>query len=91
MRAEIASGVLSNCYAYVRNIYPSLPNTAHILTHLSEVGEVGVLYYPKSGLYHYVVVEVDGDVVTFSETNYHENTFSRRSLPRSAFVAFYKL
>ena len=83
--------VLSNCYTYVLSRYPALPTTAGILANLTNDGEIGVLFYPKSGLYHFVVVESEGEVVTFSETNYYGDTWSERTLPRSTFVGFYKL
>ena len=73
-------------------IYPEAPNTATVRSNLSDAGEIGVLYYADTGLYHYVVVEeVSGDLVTFSETNYYGHTKSPRTLPSADFLGFYKL
>ena len=87
-----ADPILSNCWAYVKTIYPDTPSTATIRANLGASGEIGVLYYADSGLWHYVVVEsVNGDQVTFSETNYRGHTKSTRTLPRADFAGFYKL
>ena len=84
--------ILSNCYAYVKSVYPNTPGTVHIQANLSDSGEIGVFYYASSGLWHYVVVEsVDGDMITFSETNYQGHKKSTRTMPRASFVGFYDL
>jgi len=89
---ELTSAVLSNCYLYVKTIYPSTPSTKTILANLGESGEVGVLYYASSDLYHYVVVEkVEEGQVTFTETNFNGHKKSARTLPSASFVGFYKL
>lgn len=92
LKPELPYSILSNCWAYVKHIYPSTPGTATIRANLGESGEIGVLYYASSGLWHYVVVEsIDGDMVTFTETNYNGDTKSTRTLPSAAFVGFYDL
>jgi len=91
-KPELSYSILMNCWAYVKSVYPGTPGTSRMLSNVSDSGEVGILYYPKSDLYHYVVVEsIDGDQVTFSETNYNGHTKSTRTLPSAAFVGFYKL
>lgn len=85
------NSVLSNCWLYVKSRFPSLPPTKTILANLSDKGEVGVLYYPSSNLYHYVVVEDFGETVTFSETNFAGHKKTIRELPRTAFVGFYDI
>lgn len=84
--------ILSNCYTYVKSVYPEAPNTATIRANLTDAGEIGVFYYASSNLWHYVVVEsVEGDMVTFSETNYQGNIKSTRTMPSASFVGFYNL
>ena len=76
----------------MKSRYPDTPSTKTILSNLTDEGEIGVLYYPRQGLYHYVVVEkVDGTTIYFSETNYKKGTYSERALDVSEFVGFYKL
>ncbi len=92
LKPELPYSILSNCWAYVKYIYPDTPSTATIRASLGASGEIGVLYYASSGLWHYVVVEsVDGDQVTFSETNFNGHTKSTRTLPSAAFAGFYDL
>lgn len=92
LKLEPNDPILSNCWAYVKTIYPGTPSTATIRGNLSDSGEIGVLFYPESGLWHYVVVEsVEGEMVTFSETNFRGHTKSTRTLHSSAFVGFYDL
>lgn len=92
LKPTIANSILSNCWEYVKAVYPHTPPTASIRANLGPTGEIGVLYYADSGLWHYVVVEnVSGDMVTFSETNFHGHTKSTRTLPSAAFVGFYDL
>jgi len=85
---------LSNCYAYVKSIYPNLPGTNHILSHLTDSGEVAVFYYPDSGLYHYTVVEsISSTTMTISETNYGGHFVNRRTvnLKDKNLIGFYTL
>ena len=82
--------IRSNCYAYVKHVYPQLPNTDTILSNLSANGEVAVFYYPKSNLYHYAVVEsIEPLVVT--DTNYGSKTKKTRNETSLNLVGFYKL
>lgn len=86
----IPDSVLSNCYAYVKFVYPSLPPTATILANLGAEGEVAVFYYPDSGLYHYAVVEsVEPFVVT--DTNYGSATKKTRAEDGTRLLGFYKV
>lgn len=84
--------ILSNCWAYVKYVYSETPSTATMLANLSDDGEIGVLYYASSNLYHYVVIESRADgLVTFTETNFKGHTKSTRTLSSAEFVGFYKL
>ena len=92
LQPELPYSVLSNCYNYLTYRLGNVPPTKTILNNLTESGNIGVLYYPRQGLYHYVVVEsVVGDQVTFTETNFHGHTKSTRVLAASAFLGFYSL
>jgi len=86
--------ILSNCYSYVKDIYPDLPGTNHILANLTTSGEVAVFYYPNSGLYHYTVVEsISSTTMTISETNYGGHFLNRRTvnLKDKNLIGFYTL
>jgi hypothetical protein len=92
IKAELPAYIRFNCWAYVKHIYPQTPPTKQILANLGDTGEIGVLYYSKQGLYHYVVViDRTDDLITFKETNYKAGTYSERSLPVSEFEGFYSL
>jgi hypothetical protein len=87
---ELPYSILSNCYAYVKHIYPETPNTATILANLGASGEIAVFYYPESNLYHYAVVEsMEPFVVT--DTNYGSKTKKTRSESGLRLLGFYKL
>jgi len=82
--------ILSNCYAYVKSVYPSLPNTQTILANLEQSGEVAVFYYPDSGLHHYAVVEsMEPFMVT--DTNYGSQTKKTRLASDLNLIGFYSL
>lgn len=50
-----------------------------------QVGKIGSL----KGFAHAVVIEkVEGDMITFRESNYRKNLITRRTLPRSQFLGF---
>lgn len=92
IQEKLRYNLLSNCYAYVKEIYPSLPSTQIILSNLGKIGEVGVLYYPNQKLYHYVKIEDEkGDMVYISETHMYGNTKTTRWLPKSTFIGFYSI
>ena len=87
---ELPFYILSNCWEYVRYVYPDLPNTATILSNLGASGEVAVFYYPGPDLYHYAVVEsVEPFVVT--DTNYSGNKKETRNETSLRFIGFYDL
>lgn len=89
-RLEIPDEILSNCWAYVKMVYPSLPPTATILSNLEAEGEVAVFYYPDSGLYHFAVVEsVEPFIVT--DTNYGSATKKTREENGTRLLGFYKV
>ena len=63
--------MLCNCWSFVKSAHPSLPGTNHILSNLSDQGEVIVFYYKEVGLHHYAVVIAESDThYTIEETNY---------------------
>ena len=87
---ELPFYILSNCWEYVRYVYPDLPNTATILSNLGASGEVAVFYYPGPDLYHYAVVEsVEPFVVT--DTNFSGNKKETRNETSLRFIGFYDL
>lgn len=89
---ELPYYIRSNCYNYIKYRTGYNEGTAKIHANLTTEGEIGVLYYPKSNLWHYVVIEsMSSPTVTFSETNFKGQTKSTRSLPKSAFIGFFKL
>jgi hypothetical protein len=50
-----------------------------------KVGSIGV----EKSIAHAVVIEkIDGDLITFRESNYIKNYITRRTLPRSQFLGF---
>ena len=56
-----------------------------IQTQEPKVGAIGVL----AGTPHAVYIEkIDGDKITFRESNYRRNFITRRTLPRQAFLGF---
>ena len=82
--------ILSNCWAYVKSVYPELPSTKVILSNLEEHGEVAVFYYPETGLHHYAVVEsMDPFVVT--DTNFGSATKKTRHETSRNLIGFYSL
>ena len=87
---ELPLEILSNCWEYVRYVYPDLPNTATILSNLGASGEVAVFYYPDSDLYHYAVVEsVEPFIIT--DTNFSGHKKETREETSLRFIGFYKL
>jgi len=87
---ELPFDILSNCWKYVKYIYPALPNTATILSNLGASGEVAVFYYPDSDLYHYAVVEsVEPFIVT--DTNFNGHKKETRNESSLRFIGFYDL
>lgn len=87
---ELPDPILSNCYAYVKMVYPSLPPMATILSNLEATGEVAVFYYPNSNLYHFAVVEsVEPFIVT--DTNYGSATKKTRQESGRNLIGFYSL
>ena len=87
---ELPFSILSNCYSYVKSVYPQLPPTATILANLGAAGEVAVFYYPESDLYHYAVVEsIEPFVVT--DTNFGSQTKKTRPESSLRLIGFYKL
>ena len=81
--------VLSNCYAYVKYVYPELPSTATILSNLNQTyGEVAVFYYPDVDLYHYAVVESQYPLVV-TDTNYAGHIKTTRTDP-GRLIGYYK-
>ena len=80
--------IRSNCYAYVKSRFPSLPGTDYILSHLSDHGEVAVFYYPDSGLHHYAVVDsLDPFIVT--DTNYGSDSLKTRKETKRYLIGFF--
>jgi len=87
---ELPFYILSNCWEYVRYVYPDLPNTATILSNLGASGEVAVFYYPDSDLYHYAVVEsVEPFIIT--DTNFSGHKKETREVTSLRFIGFYDL
>jgi hypothetical protein len=82
--------VLSNCYAYVKHVYPSLPPTKTILANLSSSGEVAIFYFPDSNLYHYAVVEIVNPLVV-TDTNYQGHKKTTREDSGERLIGFYKI
>jgi hypothetical protein len=62
--------ILCNCYAYAKQVYPTLPTTKKLLASTSKkFGKVAVFDY--DGLPHYAVVDSMGiGTFTVTETNY---------------------
>lgn len=89
-KVEVPDPILSNCYAYVKSVYPSLPPTATILANLGAEGEVAVFYYPDSGLYHYAVVE-SAEPFIVTDTNYGSATKKTRTESGHNLIGFYSL
>lgn len=87
---ELPLEIRSNCYAYVKYVYPETPDTNTILANLSESGEIAVFYYPKSGLYHYAVVESREPFIV-SDTNYGSDTKKIRQETDLNLIGFYDL
>lgn len=86
---ELPIEILSNCYAYVKYVYPDLPSTATILSNLNQTdGEVAVFYYPDVDLYHYAVVESQNPLVV-TDTNYAGHTKTTRTDP-GRLIGYYK-
>jgi hypothetical protein len=74
-----ATGVLCNCWSFVKSVYPSLPGTNYVLSNLSNHGEVIVFYYKEVGLHHYAVVRGETDThYAIEETNYKGCQHGRR-------------
>lgn len=74
---------LCNCWQYVKNTYYSnLPSMNVINSNIrSEIGDVAVMYYPESGLYHYAkVISSDGYNFVTDEANYNHCKRSNRQL-----------
>jgi hypothetical protein len=58
---------------------------AGVNSYSPRIGAIGVL----KGSPHAVVVEsIDGEMVTFRESNYFKNWITRRSLPLSSFLGY---
>jgi hypothetical protein len=87
---ELPYRIRSNCYAYVKYVYPETPGTDTILANLSDSGEIAVFYYPKSGLYHYAVVESREPFIV-SDTNYGSDTKKTRHETDLHLIGFYDL
>lgn len=66
----LVDGVLCNCWAYSKQVYPTLPSTKVIHANLEdEPSDVAVFSY--NGLPHYAVVErVGTSTFDVSETNF---------------------
>lgn len=77
------SGVLFNCYLYVKSTFHSLPPTAEIRANLQkEPAEVVVFNY--NGIPHYAVNEGTGtSTISISETNYKKGQLTHRIIPMS--------
>ena len=87
---ELPYSIRSNCWNYVRSVYPQTPSTNTVKANLSTEGEIGYLLY--GAIEHYVVVTHDDGVnVTFSETHFYGDTYSVRTLPKSRFSGFFNL
>lgn len=87
---ELPYYVRSNCFAYVKHVYPETPPTATILANLTDSGEIAVFYYPESGLYHYAVVE-SLEPFIISDTNYGSDTKKTRPETGLHLIGFYDL
>lgn len=91
-KQKINDTLLCNCYLFVKNVYPSLPNTNEILSFLSEEGSVAVFYYSDIGLHHYAVVigETENEYY-IEETNYDACKKGKRIVPKndSRLIGFY--
>ncbi len=85
---------LCNCYAYVRNQYPSLPSTGVILNNLQQSGNVAVFYYQDVGLHHYAVLVGETDThYIIEETNYKRCKFGIRQVPKNdkSLIGFFNI
>lgn len=88
LEKPISYTVLSNCYAYVKMVYPELPGTKEILNNLSGEGEVAVFYYPESDQYHYAVVESREPFIV-TDTNFGSDTKKTRRETGRNLIGFY--
>jgi hypothetical protein len=89
---RLPTSVLCNCYAFVKQHFPTLPSTATILSNLAAEGRVVVFYYAEIGLYHYAIVRGERrDAWLIEETNYKHCTHDSRWVPKEdpAIVGFY--
>lgn len=70
--ANVASAYENNCWEWVNYRLDGIPPTVEIIPERRDpqVGDIAVMYYEKSGLTHYAVVEgVTLNHVLISETN----------------------
>lgn len=74
----LPDSVLCNCWAYLKEIYPTLPNTKEIHANLQKnTAEVAVFSY--DGLNHYAhVVSVGTSTFSVEETNFKKCTKGSR-------------
>ena len=75
-----------NCYFFLKKTYyPDLVGTDFILNNLqSEISDIAVFYYAKSGLYHYAKVTwTDGFNFNIIESNYKHCRVGERQLDLS--------
>lgn len=87
---ELPLEILSNCWKYVKHIYPNTPNTATMRANLSDSGEIAIFYYPNSDLYHYAVVESMNPFI-ITDTNFSGYKKETRQESDLRLIGFYDL
>jgi hypothetical protein len=89
---EPVSSVLTNCWAFAKQVYPSLPSTKEMWVNATQTPGGVALFKYKSGLVHYAVVESVGtSTIDIVETNYKHGKKTERtvSLSDGALRGFY--
>lgn len=76
----IPDAVACNCWAYVKSLKPTLPNTASLKPNgTPAVGTVAILDY--EGTMHYALITALGDAgFTVDESNYHHCEYDARTV-----------
>ena len=93
-KLELPDSVLCNCWAFTKNVYPSLPTTGEILNNLTATGSVAVFHYEKVGLNHYAVVIGESQShYLIEETNYERCKKGTRWIPKdyASLIGFFPI
>lgn len=72
---------LSNCYLYVKHIFPSLPPTATIKVNLTQEPSDVVHFLYEDGVEHYAVItSVATSSITIRESNWDAGVITERTV-----------